>query len=40
MRLHLADPQTVIREILPALGVENALLTAGTAGRCNTMTIG
>ena len=40
MRLHLADPQTVIRDLLPALGAENALLTAGTADRCNTMTIG
>ena len=40
MRLHLTDPQTVVRELLPALGAENALLTAGTADRCNTMTIG
>ena len=40
MRLHLTDPQTVIRDLLPALGAENALLTAGTADRCNTMTIG
>ena len=40
MRLHLTDPQTVVRELLPALGAENALLTAGTADRRNTMTIG
>ena len=40
MRLHLTDPQTVIRDLLPALGAENALLTAGTADRRNTMTIG
>ncbi len=40
MRLHLTEPQAAVREILPALGAENALLTAGTADRCNTMTIG
>ena len=40
MRLHLTDPQKVVRDLLPALGAENALLTAGTADRCNTMTIG
>ena len=40
MRLHLTDSQAVVRELLPALGAENALLTAGTADRCNTMTIG
>ena len=40
MRLHLTDSQAAVRELLPALGVENALLTAGTADRCNTMTIG
>ena len=38
MRLHLTDSQAVVRELLPALGAENALLTAGTADRCNTMT--
>lgn len=40
MRLQLTDPQTAIRELLPALGGRNALLTAGTADHCNTMTIG
>lgn len=40
MRLHPTDPQTAALELLPALGAENALLTAGTADRCNTMTIG
>ncbi len=40
MRLHPIDPNAAAREVLPALGVENALLTAGTADRCNTMTIG
>ena len=40
MRLHLTGSQAVVRELLPALGAENALLTAGTADRCNTMTIG
>ncbi len=40
MRLHHTDPQTAIRELLPVLGQRNALLTAGTADRCNTMTIG
>lgn len=40
MRLHLTDPQAAVRRLLPALGAENALLTAGTEGRCNTMTIG
>lgn len=40
MRLHPIDPQTAALELLPALGAENALLTAGTADRCNTMTIG
>lgn len=40
MRLHLTDSQAAVRELLPALGAENALLTAGTADRCNTMTIG
>ena len=40
MHLHLTDSQAAVRELLPALGAENALLTAGTADRCNTMTIG
>lgn len=40
MRLHPIDPQAAALELLPALGTENALLTAGTAERCNTMTIG
>ena len=40
MRLHLIDPKAAALELLPALGAENALLTAGTADRCNTMTIG
>ena len=40
MRLHLTDSQAAVRELLPALGAENALHTAGTADRCNTMTIG
>lgn len=40
MRLHPIDPQAAALELLPALGAENALLTAGTADRCNTMTIG
>ena len=40
MRLHLTESQAAVRELLPALGAENALLTAGTADRCNTMTIG
>ena len=40
MRLHLTDSQAAVRELLPALGAENALLTAGTADRRNTMTIG
>lgn len=40
MRLHLTDSQAAVRELLPALGAENALLAAGTADRCNTMTIG
>lgn len=40
MRLHPTDLQTAVNDLLPALGAENALLTAGTADRCNTMTIG
>lgn len=40
MSLHPIDVKTAAPAILPALGVENALLTAGTAERCNTMTIG
>ena len=40
MRFHPIDPNAAARELLPALGAENALLTAGTADRCNTMTIG
>ena len=40
MRLQLTDSQAAVRALLPALGAENALLTAGTAERCNTMTIG
>lgn len=40
MKLHPADIQTTVSQLLPALGAENALLTAGTADRCNTMTIG
>ncbi len=40
MRLHPVDIQTAVQKLLPALGTENALLTAGTAERCNTMTIG
>lgn len=40
MRLHPIDPKTAALELLPAMGAENALLTAGTADRCNTMTIG
>lgn len=40
MKLQPADPKTIAPKLLPALGVENALLTAGTADHCNTMTIG
>ena len=40
MRLHPLDPKAAALELLPALGADNALLTAGTADRCNTMTIG
>ena len=40
MSLHSVDVKTTLPKLLPALGVENALLTAGTAERCNTMTIG
>ena len=40
MRLHPLDPKAAALELLPALGAENALLTAGTADRRNTMTIG
>ena len=40
MKLQPVDPKTIASKLLPALGVENALLTAGTADRCNTMTIG
>lgn len=40
MSLHPVDIQTAVPELLPAFGAENALLTAGTAERCNTMTIG
>ena len=40
MSLHPADPKTTAPKLLPAFGAENALLTAGTADRCNTMTIG
>ena len=40
MRLHPIDPHAAALKLLPALGAENALLTAGTADRCNTMTIG
>lgn len=40
MRLRPIDPQAAALELLPALGAENALLTAGTADRRNTMTIG
>ena len=40
MRLHPADPKRLAPELLPAFGSRNALLAAGTAERCNTMTIG
>lgn len=40
MRLHSIDPKLAAPRLLPALGGANALLTAGTAERCNTMTIG
>lgn len=40
MSLHSVDVKTTLPKLLPALGAENALLTAGTADRCNTMTIG
>ena len=40
MRLHPADPNEAIPALLSAFGGANALLTAGTADRCNTMTIG
>lgn len=40
MSLHPIDVKTAVPAVLPALGVENALLTAGTADHCNTMTIG
>ena len=40
MRLHPVDPKTIAPAPLPAFGGQNALLTAGTAERCNTMTIG
>ena len=40
MRLHSIDSNAAAQDLLPALGAENALLTAGTADRCNTMTIG
>lgn len=40
MSLHLTDPKTTAPKLLPAFGAENALLTAGTAEHCNTMTIG
>lgn len=38
MELHPVDLETGI--ILPAFGVQNALLTAGSRESCNTMTIG
>ncbi len=40
MSLRPVDIKTAVSELLPAFGTENALLTAGTADRCNTMTIG
>ena len=40
MKLHPLDPRAAAPRILPAFGTANALLTAGTADRCNTMTIG
>jgi len=40
MKLHPADLKTTAAALLPAFGAQNALLTAGTADRCNTMTIG
>lgn len=40
MSLHSVDIKTTLPKLLPALGAENALLTAGTADKCNTMTIG
>lgn len=40
MRLHSADPKTTASALLSVFGGANALLTAGTAERCNTMTIG
>ena len=40
MSLHPVDPKTAAPELLPAFGGPNALLTAGTADHCNTMTIG
>ena len=40
MRLYPADPRDLASGLAHALGGQNALLTAGTAERCNTMTIG
>ena len=40
MSLHPVDPKTAAPDLLPAFGGANALLTAGTADHCNTMTIG
>lgn len=40
MSLHPADPKATALAVLPAFAGQNALLTAGTAERCNTMTIG
>ena len=40
MDLHPADPRSLATRLVSSLGAENALLTAGTAERCNTMTIG
>ncbi len=38
--MKLADLRTTASALLPAFGARNALLTAGTAEHCNTMTIG
>ena len=40
MTLQPADPRAVAARLLPFMGEGNALLAAGTADRCNPMTIG
>jgi flavin reductase (DIM6/NTAB) family NADH-FMN oxidoreductase RutF len=40
MNLHPVDPKTLSPEIFQVFGTQNALLTAGDKGGCNTMTIG